>query len=270
MKRSIFILFALFSLLCRSELIKSALCAHNISYAEMKHSDYTAADYIQDGLIAMWDGIENAGYGVHDPNTTIWYDLIGQNHLTMYDTALCEDKCALQPNVAPTAYRENAKIEWVFAEVVCDWSMFAGTSNSGLMFSMGNYISDDGPFIFGNWADWYNSGRTKYFIQFRPMARATYCTTVESLVTDVKMLAGTISIDKGNQLMWKNSVPLEMLSKGIAYLYNTQNIIFIGSNHMNGERGFKGRFYNVRIYGRILSQEEIEYNYMIDKQRFGL
>ena len=37
----------------------------------------TAKDYVQDGLIAMWDGIENAGWGVHDPNATVWKDLVG-------------------------------------------------------------------------------------------------------------------------------------------------------------------------------------------------
>lgn len=37
----------------------------------------TARDYVQAGLVAMWDGIENAGWGVHDPNATVWKDLIG-------------------------------------------------------------------------------------------------------------------------------------------------------------------------------------------------
>ena len=37
----------------------------------------SARDYVQDGLIAMWDGIENAGWGIHDPNATTWIDLIG-------------------------------------------------------------------------------------------------------------------------------------------------------------------------------------------------
>ena len=37
----------------------------------------TAKDYVQDGLIAMWDGIENAGWGSHDSDITIWKDLIG-------------------------------------------------------------------------------------------------------------------------------------------------------------------------------------------------
>ena len=37
----------------------------------------TAKDYAQDGLIAMWDGIENAGWGIHDPAATVWKDLVG-------------------------------------------------------------------------------------------------------------------------------------------------------------------------------------------------
>ena len=36
----------------------------------------TARDYIQDGLVAMWDGIENAGWGKHDENATNWVDLV--------------------------------------------------------------------------------------------------------------------------------------------------------------------------------------------------
>ena len=38
---------------------------------------YTSASYVQDGLIAQWDGIENAGRGVHDANAATWVDLTG-------------------------------------------------------------------------------------------------------------------------------------------------------------------------------------------------
>jgi len=36
----------------------------------------TAADYVQYGLVAMLDGIENAGWGVHDANATVWKNLV--------------------------------------------------------------------------------------------------------------------------------------------------------------------------------------------------
>ena len=45
--------------------------------ATMLKQGKTARDYVQDGLVAMWDGIENAGYGIHDTNATTWKNLIG-------------------------------------------------------------------------------------------------------------------------------------------------------------------------------------------------
>ena len=36
-----------------------------------------ACDYVQRGLVAHWDALENAGAGVHDANATTWVDLTG-------------------------------------------------------------------------------------------------------------------------------------------------------------------------------------------------
>ena len=39
-----------------------------------------AFSYIQKGLSACYDGVENAGAGVHDPNATTWADLTGHGN----------------------------------------------------------------------------------------------------------------------------------------------------------------------------------------------
>ena len=43
----------------------------------------TASNYVRDGLIAMWDGIENVGFGVHDESATSWKDLAGDRDATL-------------------------------------------------------------------------------------------------------------------------------------------------------------------------------------------
>ena len=43
----------------------------------------TSASYVQRGLIAKWDGIDNVGTGVHDPNATVWKDLKGNLDMTL-------------------------------------------------------------------------------------------------------------------------------------------------------------------------------------------
>ncbi|MBQ1429034.1 MAG: hypothetical protein IIZ06_05145, partial [Kiritimatiellae bacterium] len=78
-----------------------------------KPSGPTARDYVQDGLVAMWDGIENAGWGQHDASATTWKDLTGnENDLSLWngsvvtsnsvknETAACIAQCPIIPNVS--------------------------------------------------------------------------------------------------------------------------------------------------------------------------
>ena len=43
----------------------------------MQVEGINAFSYVQKGLAACYDGVENAGAGVHDPNATTWTDLTG-------------------------------------------------------------------------------------------------------------------------------------------------------------------------------------------------
>ena len=44
----------------------------------MLKSKFSAASlYVQNGLIAMWDGIDNAGSGIHNPTLNAWIDIVG-------------------------------------------------------------------------------------------------------------------------------------------------------------------------------------------------
>ena len=230
----------------------------------------TARDYVQDGLIAMWDGIENAWWGVHDPNATTWKDLAGTNDLTMDSNVVWQDKCSFQNDWKMTAKRDNSSITWAFAEVVCDWSLIAGTSHFSACFSAGSAAGSDLPNIYGNWVAWYNSGRTKYFCQFHANGRPTKCAEIESPVSETSYLHGTLSFDKTNQIVWRNAQQLTMQDQGTTYLYTDANKIFIGSNNSNNERSFKGKFYCVRLYSSVLSSAQIAANYAIDKARFNL
>ena len=47
----------------------------------------TAKDYVQDGLVAMWDGIENAGWGVHDSTANHWKELVSDTNSQVLDSA---------------------------------------------------------------------------------------------------------------------------------------------------------------------------------------
>ena len=63
---------------------------------------YTSASYVQDGLIAQWDGIDNSGTGTHDPNATVWKDLAGHNDLTLTNSAAWRRGIAFYMNTRAT------------------------------------------------------------------------------------------------------------------------------------------------------------------------
>lgn len=226
--------------------------------------------YVTDGLVAMWDGQWNVGGGVHDAAAIEWKDLVGTNDLTMDSNVVWQDKCSFQNEWKKTAVRENASVDWAFAEVVCDWSLLAGVERIGALFSAGLYITKDMPSVYGNWAAWYNGGRTKYFCQFDAIGRPTKYAEIESPVADTSALMGTLAFDKENQIVWKDAQQLEMLDKSVSHFYNETNKIFIGSNQSDNERSFKGKIYCIRLYSSVLSQMQIAANYAIDKARFNL
>ena len=45
----------------------------------------TTADYVQDGLVACWDGYENGGRYQHETSSTEWVDVVGGRVLTLTD-----------------------------------------------------------------------------------------------------------------------------------------------------------------------------------------
>ena len=56
----------------------AAACAVVVGWAFTASADIPASAYVQDGLVAQWDGIENAGAGQpHDATLAEWKDASG-------------------------------------------------------------------------------------------------------------------------------------------------------------------------------------------------
>ena len=53
-----------------------ATLARNPAFRAFLEVPQTAADYVSDGLILLYDGVENAGWGVHDDSAVSWRNLV--------------------------------------------------------------------------------------------------------------------------------------------------------------------------------------------------
>ena len=51
-----------------------------------------STSYVQNGLIAQWDGIDNAGRGRHDDNVTAWIDLVSGRAFALTGVTVGDDR----------------------------------------------------------------------------------------------------------------------------------------------------------------------------------
>ena len=207
---------------------------------------YTAKDYVQDGLIAMWDGIENAGWGVHDPAATVWKDLSGNgNDLIVTKPGLWSDKafnfdgtkcCYRDENLDGSIYFESC----VFLRTE-RWIVNLSNKSSYTRFMV---LARDRQYIMGK-------SPTSYMFPSDAGSRVVTVGFDYSSVLDCyqngEKIDGLIYSDN-----WNNGV-------GVSVGYRPAGS-FVGA----------GTMHRLCVYSRTLTAEEIAANYAIDKARFNL
>ena len=217
----------------------------------------TAKDYVQDGLVAMWDGIENAGLGMHDPNATTWKDLIGSwGDLEFVGSPAVRDDEILFNSIGG-AQSSNAKTRpsSVTYEIVCNvmsgylsvlWAGTGGSHNYGDIVPFGNNSNEAELYIGG---DSIKSNASDYPVfDYGKRCSMTF-TLGEGFLRSFKN--GSIAQEyAGNRNEAKfNSLRVGMYSNGY---YQPISVCRIG------------------VYERNLHPIEIAANYEIDKARFNL
>ena len=211
----------------------------------------TARFYVQDGLIAIWDGIENSGWGVHDASATTWKDLSGNgNDLTLMNgahfdansliTAARNSVSALLPTRLPYATIE-----------VCAFQ--DASRNSSQLVCFGNSVNDSRMMSCGSKSIQSMNGNHQITVPTSKATRtwaATYPTDSSTIpYIDGQLATGTVTT---------NSWAPRNGPFGLS-----------GSSNYQGWN-FVGNYYCVRLYSRALTADEIAANYAIDKERFNL
>lgn len=237
-------------------------------------------DYVQDGLVAMWDGIENAGRGIHNSNLQGWVDLSGNG----FD---------LQPGNPGTGGRferymwtQNSlvrKPEWDGAsgyalELTSEQSEYlAGLmpwdgNSTGICISQAGFSTYNmsqvvygsaSPTSFVIYGAYISNNKVGFGTKpFMSSAGRNFLPANAPLVEDMAFISYSYRFSDGTLL---------------AQMNNAWATVKSGFNY--GERTY-GKFtlmwpgncncHNVRLYNRVLSDEEVAHNYSIDQERFGV
>lgn len=204
--------------------------------------------YITDGLIAMWDGVWNAGGGVHDAEATTWLDIVGGRTLSLSGSA------AFGANYMETIDDVSGAIG--------DFDLYAE------YFEMVLYV--------GRTADWFSiidglSGKwvwgepQNYGNQNAGISYLYWGGTADPHADGIMQVA--MSLD--GSVCTVNGRSVEVDTR-----YSDDAIgpfaIFGNVDNIGEDRCCRGKCYSARFYSAIPNASQRSANLEIDKQRFNL
>jgi len=231
---------------------RNLLALRAMMWGAAKKSGSTARDYVQNGLVAMWDGIENAGWGVHDDGATAWVDLVGGISVPLADGgAFGPDSLVCNGSANSTTYAD-VQMRPIMVECVARvtsgnaflW-MFGGTStrNNRMMMIHSGKVQMVRPCT---WA-----------VPATLAARSTLAVEYASGDQNTTAVAGFLNAVQA-------SVPLND-----NWSDTNSEFIIIGCRPGGGYR-LNGEICAIRCYSRALSVAELTANYHLDQARFGV
>ena len=209
-------------------------------------------NYVQDGLIAQFDAVDNEGTGVHNPITMTWRDLAGSASVMLAGSAMWIDRAletgGSQQSIAnmPAFYFDS-----VFTELAVNILSHKG-SYPRLFYHTGG---DATYCVFHQYGSDSSNTQMLYFLGNQSNSRPSFYFSNGTLelgsdTTNIRTYVnGTLSSTSGNYKLGHGQA-----NSATWYLDKDGNL----SSH----------FRSIRHYNRALTQEEISYNRQIDIQRF--
>ena len=244
-----------------------ALCGA-VVFASAAVYGYTSASYVQEGLIAQWDGIDNIGAGVHDPGAKVWKDLAGNYDLSLLPKGSWSADGRSLTVYGAAAVCSNSLPAYKTIEVVYKMKKRDGM----LLFCSGgtSQVSDFRFIVFNR--DGETSGTTGYFSgawkvpaphvvwdSFDPSAVRSMTATYNN---------GEAFAEHGNvSAVYADGVARDDGSADTSWGLGDGHIM-IGDRAEAGAYPWFGEVYTIRVYDRALSAEEIAANHAIDEARF--
>ena len=239
-------------------------------------------DYVQDGLVLGWDGIENAGVGTHVSNLSALYDHSGNGYSGVIYSQYGGG--TITPALSADVFNNGLHLEGQYPVIQADntQEVLSAVNNQAItievLMERLDYNQD------GRWAIWACCAGDQYY---GTMARSWFLNTntptygrwkgenvfFGSTGSLPQYTMGTMtSIGKPNGFeQWLNG------QLRTSYAQDNQNTTDAQAYFRIGGYGGKNtvqpsnfNFHCARVYNRILTPEEIAHNRAVDVARFNI
>ena len=230
-----------------------------------------SSQYVQDGLICWYDGIDNDGVGQHSSSTTTWknlgslgstYDATRSSGSWQSNGAMFTGKATQYFQILNQLMSSQMKGEWTYEIVFTPTSAWF-QNYRGLLGRHSN--TEQKGIVCGQSED-----ETVQFSTYPPSQECWKASRADFLpyVNTLNTIACAASTTSGISYVWHNGVLRNTLTGG-NFLLKNQNPLCIGAAKNEPYRTFDGVIHCVRIYNRQLSENEHLQNRKLDLQRFS-
>jgi hypothetical protein len=242
------------------------IAAHQIAFGKAAGKGLSAKDYIQYGLVAMWDGIENAGWGKFD-NELRCVDLTANNEPIVFEGDVIRQ--------ADGFYLNSKKLTSGFgfgSSAVLPNDAVRTTSTVQVCASYpAKYNNWQGVFRYNN-ADIGVNAVYNYFYHKLGKANSASEQGLEWTFGEGVKNTNTVVITVGETtpVCYLNDIKSTDVLQNGRYRLNSYDRVLVGAGHDEALKPCCMVKHCVRLYSRALTAEEIAHNYKVDKARFGL
>ena len=249
----------------------AAACAVVVGWAFTASADIPASAYVQDGLIAQWDGIENAGVGTHDDEATNWVNLaegatdatlpkglftVTSNSIVFNKGRALAEGVTCASNTTPITIEAHARAS--AAPTGANTLLYVDiTSRGGLGFD--TRAGYGYAYYQPSSSEWgTQKSITKWWGNFNFSSRAYDRHTAAAVIPVSSTIDGSVGkfFQDGVVQGYKTN-----FSSGVQGAPNGK--VYIGNVSAYYE------MYGVRIYSRELTPEELDWNAKVDLARFS-
>ena len=234
-----------------------------------KEVTYTDEGYIANDLTWQFDGINNTGNG-HSSTATEWVDLVNGRTMSLSDTEnLSWGEDCLTMTESGYVYRDNEKVNALTVELLFHnkketgsvvVGTFAGTDEYGTAHMLALSDTDSATFI-GGVCNYTNLGVPHTDKMAVTIVYSALSSDAERVYVNGELL--TELHNNSHSDSWNGAIHAGFAEEGSCYLS-------FGRYKDGGSYDMAGDIFSFRAYNSNLTTEEVQANYAVDVERFGL
>lgn len=234
--------------------------------------------YVKEGLVAMYDGINNAGTGSHVSSATTWKNLAGDASLdgTMgastewtggngwRTTGNTKPFTVASPGLAPTFATTNFTVQF---------ACIPGVANKRMCY-FGQYKTDAGFNI-----EQSTAGKLRFFRNTGLGQTAAYDKTAsEATVAANSYLSAAFCVSQSGLTLYNGGALLQTINGTPGAIASSSDSVIGGEVQGGSNRSsldatygitFRGTYHAFRLYDRVLTDTEVAWNAKLDAVRFN-